>query len=164
MTAATTLLLYALSMLPPQAETVLAAAVWGTDPFVALAIAECETGNVPEAERDTIVSPTGDVGRNQINRRTWTHRLGYRSREEFTLAMQDRHRNILTSTRIQRRVQDKYAAPDGTCRCGKHAGSWAAHYNKGVKVPAGSDGEAYGLRVAAKVRRLKGEGFNGRRW
>ena len=62
MTTATTLLLLALARVPADAEVVAVAAWYGVDPAVALAVAEAETGNVPAAERDSVLS-LGNAGR-----------------------------------------------------------------------------------------------------
>lgn len=163
MTTATTLLLLALARVPADAEVAIVSTALGVDPVVALAVAEVESGNVPPERRDTVVSPTGDVGRFQINSRTWTRRLGYRSPAAFTVAMQNRHANILTAAIIMRRIEFKYATEDReVCRCGNHNGGPMSHYNEGVEITA--KGEAYGLRVLSKVHRMLYEGFNGRRW
>lgn len=160
MTTATTLLLLALARVPADAEVVAVAAWYGVDPAVALAVAECETGNEPPATRDVVVSK-GNVGRTQVNATTWYRTFGYPTRAAFVSALQNRHTNIRAGVSILRYIQDRRAAPDGTCLCGTHAGSFAAHYNEGGTVTA--KGEKYGLRVAAKVRRMR-QGFNGRRW
>ncbi len=154
MTTATTLILLALSRVPVDAEVVAVAAWYGVDPAVALAVAEVETGNVPAAERDSVVSK-GNVGRTQVNATTWRRTFGYSDRRAFVSALQNRHTNIRAGVSILRYIQDRRAAPDGTCLCGTHAGSWAAHYNAGYVVAPGSRGERYGLRVASKVRRMR---------
>lgn len=152
MTTATTLLLLALARVPADAEVVAVAAWYGVDPAVALAVAEVETGHVPAALRDVVVSK-GNVGRTQVNATTWYRTFGYASRPEFVSALQNRHTNIRAGVSILRYIQDRRAAPDGTCLCNTHAGSWTAHYNEGGTVTA--QGERYGLRVASKVRRMR---------
>jgi soluble lytic murein transglycosylase-like protein len=162
MVAATTLLLLALARVPADAEVVAVAAWYGVDPAVALAVAEAETGNVPAAERDSVVS-LGNAGRFQVNGTQTFKVLGYPDRATAMRALRTRHANIRAGVYLLRRWQDRFAAADGTCLCGAHAGNFTAHYNAGNLVLPGSRGERYGLRVAAKVRRMR-QGFNGRRW
>jgi len=153
-TTATTLLLLALSRVPVDAEVVAVAAWYGVDPAVALAVAEVETGNVPAAERDSVLS-LGNAGRLQVNATQTWRVLGYPDRATALRALRTRHANIRAGVYLLRRWQDRFAAADGTCLCGAHAGSFAAHFNSGNVVKPGSRGERYGLRVASKVRRMR---------
>lgn len=154
MVAATTLLLLALARVPADAEVVAVAAWYGVDPAVALAVAEAETGNVPAVERDSVLS-LGNAGRMQVNATQTFRVLGYPDRATAMRALRTRHANIRAGVYLLRRWQDRFAAADGTCLCGTHAGSFAAHYNSGNVVKPGSRGERYGIRVAMKVRRLR---------
>lgn len=162
MTTATTIALLLLARVPADAEVVAVAAWYGVDPVVALAVAEVETGNVPAAERDSVLS-LGNAGRLQVNATQTWRVLGYPDRATALRALRTRHANIRAGVYLLRRWQDRFAAADGTCLCGTHAGSFAAHFNAGYVVAPGSRGERYGLRVASKVRRMR-EGFGGRRW
>lgn len=149
MTPATTIALLLLSRVPPSVEIAAVAAWYGVDPALAIAVADAETGNVPESRRDSILSRTGDVGRMQVNVGTWHRTLGYRSPSAAARALRNRHTNIVAGVRILASFQARFGGLT-SCRCGgEHLGGWVAHYNGGNRVEPGSRGERYALRVAA---------------
>lgn len=128
----------------------------GVPVAVALAVAEVETGNVPESRRDAVVS-SGNIGRMQVNASTWCPVLGL-PRAACVRALQQRSVNVQVGVAVLARVQRRYEHPDLTrCACGgRH--SWVGHYNAGTLVQAGSRGERYGNRVVYKVRRMTAGG------
>lgn len=130
---------------------------YGVSPAVVYAVARIETGNVPEARRDTVVSKTGDVGRLQINKSMWCPRLGMKG-VECEQWLQNRSNNYSTGAAILARVQRKYSNGSLTsCRCnGTHTGGWIAHYNGGVVVKEGSRAERYGNRAIKYTREATG--------
>lgn len=143
------------------------AALYGVPVVVALAVAETETGNVPEARRDRVVS-RGNVGRYQINAIAWCPVLfPDLTRAECVRRLQDRHTNIPAGVAILARFQARFSpgqtlASAHRCTCGRsHLGGWTGHYNGGTLVNAGTRPERYGIKVLSKVRRMTAGGFAG---
>ena len=148
---------------PPPVKIAGWAVLRGVAPVVALAVSEAETGALPEAKRDRVVS-RGNVGRLQINATTWCRRLGFAGKARRAACIRSLKVpgfNARTGTGILAGFQAAYA-PRGAplvdvagCRCGRaHAGGWTAHWNEGLRVSAGGRGERFGLRVQWHVSRL----------
>lgn len=142
-------------------EIVAMSIYYGVNPHVALAVARIETGNVPEDRKDSAVSKTGDVGRFQINKKTWCqkHRIGLTGKE-CEQWLQVRSNNIKLGVSILARLQKKYANTDRSltsCQCnGHHSGGWISHYNGGVVVQPDTRAERYGVRVGKYARQSRG--------
>ncbi len=145
-------------LLTPEQEIVLMAIYKGVNPHLALAVAQTESGRVPEAdgERDRVVS-LGNYGRFQVNCTTWRRPLGLESCER----LQERHTNIWAGVTVLSYVSaHRWARPSGPHR-------WVAHYNEGTVVTEGGRGERYARRVEyhmrrwAKASRLAARSFKG---
>ncbi len=128
----------------PETEIVWVSLAQGVNPHLALAVAQAETGNIPEKDgrRNRVVS-LGNYGRFQVNCRTWREILGLKSCEELL----DRHLNIRAGISILAYVQkNRGARLEGPV-------GWVAHYNEGVLVSSGGPGERYARRVNVLMRR-----------
>ena len=131
-------------LLTPTQEVVLMAVYKGINPHVALAVAQTETGDLPEdgGRRDRVIAQ-GNHGRFQVNCTTWQRPLGLDSCDPLL----DRHTNIWAGLTILSHVAANHRArPAGPHR-------WVAHYNEGVVVQKGGRGERYARRVGFHVRR-----------
>jgi hypothetical protein len=132
------------SAIKPESEIVLVSLARGVNPHVALAVAQAETGNVPERDerRDRVVSK-GNYGRFQVNCHTWREPMGLASCDQLL----DRHVNIRAGISVLAYVQSARSAHlDGPT-------DWVAHYNEGVLVSSGGPGERYARRVKYLMRR-----------
>lgn len=131
-------------LMTPTQEIVLMSVYKGVNPHLALAVAQTETGNVPEADgrRDAVVS-LGNYGRFQVNCTTWQRPLGLDSCDR----LKDRHVNIRAGLTILSHVAANHRAR----LSGPHR--WVAHYNEGVVVQKGGRGERYARRVQFHMRR-----------
>jgi hypothetical protein len=134
------------STMSPESEIVLVSLARGVNPHLALAIAQAETGNIPEREgrRDQIVSK-GNYGRFQINCTTWRRPMHLESCKPLL----DRHLNIRAGIAVLAYVQAiRSLSLDGPA-------DWVAHYNEGVVISAGGPGERYAHRVKFLMRRQR---------
>ena len=132
------------SAVKPEAEIVWVSLARGVNPHVALAVAQAETGNLPEEgnRRDRVVSK-GNYGRFQVNCHTWREPMGLESCERLL----DRHVNIRAGIAVLAYVQAARSAHlDGPT-------DWVAHYNEGVLVSSGGPGDRYARRVKVLMRR-----------
>jgi hypothetical protein len=131
-----TQLLIVLSLsLTPEVQIRAVSHFFDVDPLVAIAISNAETGAYSEEIRDSLISPTDDWGRFQINCRFWKNHFGLPSCEPFL----NQHFNILSGIYILSRFQDKFKPKKLTrhkkCKCKKKkVHHWAIHYNSGGKV------------------------------
>ncbi len=134
------------SAISPEAEIVLVSVVRGVNPHVALAVAQAESGRIPEASgrRDRVVFK-GNYGRFQVNCTTWKQPMGIASCRDLL----KRLLNIRAGIAVLAYVQSfRRAHLQGSA-------DWVAHYNEGSLVSAGGPGERYARRVNFLMRRYR---------
>jgi len=160
MVVMTHIIVVAAVVAPWEAEASLWAVLAGIDPVVAVAVANTETGDLPElgepssrkwgqgVHRDNVVV-AGNYGRFQVNCSVWLDDLGLNECTDLL----DRGVNIRSGVHILSKFQARFKPRRGKkgCKCGgRH--HWTAHYNEGTQVEPGGSGEDYGRRVAQKIR------------
>jgi hypothetical protein len=133
--------------IPPEVEIVAWSLAYGVSPHVALAVAQAETGPLPERQgvRDRVISK-GNYGRFQIRCRTWKRIFDLSDCRDFL----DRHVNIRAGVAV---LAYKQALFNG----GRIGGppTWVGHYNEGVLVTAGGNGERFTRAVIGNIRRAR---------
>jgi len=137
-----------LSAMEPRTEIVLVSLLHGVNPHLALAVAEVESGGLPESQRDRAYY-RGNYGRFQINCTTWKGVFGLKDCTELF----DRHLNIRAGVAILAHVQAVHGSRRGQPY-------WVAHYNEGWQLQEDGPGVRYARRVVALLRRMERRAYS----